>query len=147
MIAPDALQDWRYKAGVEDGRRSADAELAACTERNHALETALRKVRRDVDDDRIVKSDTLLFVDAALAAAAPDCDYSPAFQDAYQRLWHEAAERARGLQEAMETILDLTDPSKERTNRWEVAHEISFAALDKHRARPAAEPDHRKSRA
>jgi len=59
-------------------------------------------------------------------------EYSPEFQDEYRRLWHEAASRADGLQKAMEAILDLTDPG--RTNRWEVAHEIAFAALEKHRA-------------
>ena len=60
-------------------------------------------VARPTSGTRTAKPETLLRAIHSLRKRLFDRDYSPAFQDEYQRLWHEAAaardESARQLRE------------------------------------------------
>ena len=61
-----------------------------------------------------------------------DPDYSPAYQDEYQRLWHEAAAGRDRLREALEKIAECAESCvdvEDTTLREEWVSEVARAAL------------------
>ena len=57
-----------------------------------------------------------------------DADYSPAFQDEYQRLWHEAAAARDELRDVLAALLDHAEAIQEHVPKSENWYTVRDAA-------------------
>lgn len=84
----DACERWATKAPEEKG--GFDAQRDGYRDSAHRLRHALATLNQQQEDIQ----------------GQGDPDYSPAYQDEYQRLWHEAVRERKGLAEAIAAELE-----------------------------------------